>query len=355
MKPAGTTTHREAASEKPAGNGNDNTSPLHPDASDRTRGRRAEKPTEIPSKGWFDILWRTARQLSEDNLSIVAAGIAYYSFLAVVPALAAMIGIYALVANTGDITEHLAVLARTLPQEVMPLLEEQITRIASDDHKAGWSMVVGLALALFGSSKAATALIAGLNIAYDEEEKRGFFKLQGISLLFTVVGITGAVLVIGLLALLPSVLDHRPIGEGLATALAWLRWPVLMGLFIAALSAVYQFAPCRQTPKWSWVSPGAVVASILWVIGSAIFSIYVTKFGGYDKTYGSLGAVVVFLLWLYLNAYVILLGAELNAEMERQTVNDTTTGNPKPLGLRGAYAADTVGASRDQSSNSSAR
>jgi membrane protein len=349
LKPAAAT-RGSADSDKPSANAHDDAASPHSTAeTERARGRRAETPVEIPPNGWLDILFRTNRQLSEDNLSIVAAGVAFYTFLAVVPALAALIGIYALVADTNNISEHLAVLAHTLPREVMPLLDEQINRIASDDQKAGWSTIIGLALALFGTSKAITALIAGLNIAYDEEEKRGFFKLQGISLLFTLIGIIGAVVVIGLLALLPSVLDRFAMSEGLATALGWLRWPVLLGLFVISLSALYRFAPCRRAAKWSWASPGALTASLFWVIGSALFSIYVSRFGDYDKTYGSLGAVVVFLLWLYLSAYVILLGAELNAEMERQTLKDTTQGKPKPLGERDAYAADTVGISRRES------
>jgi membrane protein len=339
-----------ASFDKPSAQNHDNVARPHDTAkTERARGRQAETPVQIPPKGWLDILVRTNRQLSEDNLSIVAAGVAYYTFLAVVPALAALIGIYALVTDANNIAEHLAVLWRTLPREVMPLLDEQIKRIAADDHRAGWSTIIGLALALFGSSKAITALITGLNITYDEQERRGFFKLQGLSLLFTLIGIVGAAAVIALLALLPSMLDRLPMSAGLSTALGWLRWPVLLGLFVISLSALYRFAPCRRAAKWSWASPGAVTASVFWVIGSALFSIYVSKFGGYDKTYGSLGAVVVFLLWLYLSAYVILLGAELNAEMERQTLKDTTEGNPKPLGQRDAYAADTVGVSRRES------
>ena len=346
LKPAATS-DASADSDKPAAQNHDNiVSPDRGADMETARGRQAETPGEIPSKGWLDILFRTHRQLSEDNLSIVAAGVAFYTFLAVVPALAALVGIYALVADTQNIAEHLAVLSRTLPREVMPLLDEQIKRIAADDQKAGWSALIGLALALFGSSKAITALITGLNITYDEEEKRGFFKLQGLSLLFTLIGIVGAVIIIALLALLPSALEHIALSENLATTLGWLRWPALLALFVVSLSALYRFAPCRRAAKWIWASPGAVVASVFWVLGSALFSIYVSKFGGYDKTYGSLGAVVVFLLWLYLSAYVILLGAELNAEMERQTLKDTTQGKPKPLGQRDAYAADTVGISR---------
>jgi membrane protein len=310
------------------------------------RGRHADAPSEIPSRGWLDVLWRTNRQLAEDNLSIVAAGVAFYVFIAIVPALAAMIAIYALITDPGDIARQIEALARTMPREVMPLLDEQITRIASNDQAAGWSAVVGIAIALFSSSKAITALMAGLNIAYDEEEKRGFFKLQAWALFLTLVGIVGAVTVIGILAVLPKALEFAHISGGAEAAIMWLRWPALLALFVVALSAVYRFGPCRNPAQWKWVSPGAIVASILWVIGSGLFSLYVSRFGGYDKTYGSLGAVIVFLMWLYLSAYVVLLGAELNSEMERQTLKDTTKGEPEPLGKRDAYAADTVGKAR---------
>ena len=312
------------------------------------RGRHADDPTELTKKGWLDIFWRTKAQLDEDNLSIVAAGVAFYAFVAVVPCLAVAIAIYALMADASTLTQHLDMLSRVMPGEVMPMIEEQVTRIAQNNTAAGISAILGVLIALYSSSNATKALISGLNIAYDEREKRGFIKLGLTAIVLTLSMIAGVILVIGLITVLPAVLSRIGISGGAETALKILRWPLLIGIFMTGVAAVYRFGPCRQKPQWKWVSPGAIMASALWVIGSALFSLYVSKFGSYDQTYGSLGAVVVFLMWLYLSAYVVLLGAELNSEMERQTVKDTTDGAPKPLGERDAYAADTVGPEHEQ-------
>ena len=317
-----------------------------PDPCQPGRGRRAETPTQVPARGWVDVLWRMKTQMVEDNLNIVAAGVAFYAFVAVVPGLAATIAIYALFLDPTQLQSHFEVLAQVVPAEVMPILREQITRIAEDSQAAGISAILGIAIALFGSAKATKALMKGLNIAYDEHESRGFVRLNATAIGLTLAGIIGVLVVVTLVTVLPSILRNL----GLSTSSEWLlslgRWPVLIVLFMTALAVLYRIGPCRESPKWRWTSPGAVSAAVLWVLGSAAFSFYVSQFGNYQKTYGSLGAIVVFLLWLLLSAYVILLGAELNTEIERQTVRDTTTGEPQPRGGRGAYAADTVGPTR---------
>jgi membrane protein len=315
-------------------------------AGETGRGREAAKPTDIPARGWMDILKRTFQQLGEDNLSIVAAGVGFYAFTAMVPALAAMIATYALVADPGTVSQNIESLARVIPEQARPLLHDQLTRLSTDNEAAGWSAVLGIGIALFGAMKAVTALITGLNIAYDETERRGFVKLNLVAIALTFAAIFGAVLVIGLLTVIPPVLGMLAGGKMLQSVFEVLRWPLLAVLFVFGLSVVYRYAPCRDKPRWSWVSWGAGVASLLWLLGSGAFSLYVSKFGGYESTYGSLGAVVIFLTWLFLTAYVILLGAELDAEMERQTKRDTTAGPEKPMGQRGAYSADTLGEAR---------
>lgn len=315
---------------------------------DSGRGRTAESPRDVPKKGWLDILARTKHELDQDHLSIVAAGIAFYWFLAFVPALGAVLSIYAFIADPAQVSEHLNILAQVAPSEIIPLLKEQLSRLAAENKAAGISAVVSLLLALYGSSKAATALIQGLNITYSEEEKRGFLKLQAMALLLTLGGVVGAVAAIGLVAVLPSLLHHLHLGRAAEIGAAIARWPILIGGFMFALAVVYRYAPSRDEPKWKWVSWGAAVATGLWVLGSAVFSLYASTFGHYEKTYGSLGALVVFLFWLFLTAYVILIGAELNSEMERQTKKDTTSGPPAPLGQRHAYSADTVGPARGE-------
>lgn len=315
------------------------------------RGRQADAPTQLPKKGWWDVLWRTKQQLDEDNLSVVAAGVAFYGFVAVVPTLAVVIAIYALIANGQDISRHLDLLERVLPGEVMPLIQDQVTRIASDNTAAGISAILGILIALYSSANATKALITGLNICYDETEKRGFIRLNLVALCLTIAAAIGAVASLALVAVLPAVLGNLGLSSTSETLISWLRWPILLGLFMAGVAVVYRFAPSRDKAKWRWITPGAIIAGMLWLVGSGIFSIYVTKFGSYDKTYGSLGAVVVFLMWFYLTAYVVLLGAEFNSEMERQTSRDTTEGTEKELGQRGAYAADTVGPSKAQAGN----
>lgn len=327
----------------------ENVPPRQAETQEVERGRQADKPTEVPKKGWLDVLWRTKQQLDEDNLSIVAAGVGFYAFVAVVPTLAVVIAIYALVADAGDLGRHLDLLARVVPGEVMPMLQEQIKRITENNTAAGISAVIGVLLALYSSANATKAMITGLNIAYDEREKRGFVKLNLVALALTFAAIIGALAAVALVPVLPAALGSLGLSSRSESLISWLRWPLLVGLFLVGVATVYRYAPSRDKAQWKWVSPGALVAAALWIVGSALFSIYVTKFGSYDKTYGSLGAVVVFLMWLYLSAYTVLLGAELNSELERQTAKDTTDGQPKELGQRGAFAADTVGQSKEES------
>lgn len=312
------------------------------------RGRHAKTPGDVPAPGWLDILARTKQQLGEDNLTIVSAGVAFYAFVSVVPALVVVIALYGLISDPAKIADQITALAAVVPEEAVPLLREQMTRITSNNQAAGISAIVAILIAIYSSANATKALISGLNIAYDEEEKRGFFRLSGIAIILTVGGIVAAVVAVSLVAVMPSVLERLNITQGVETLLNWLRWPVLVGGFMAALAVLYRFGPSRHNAKWKWVTVGASLAAVLWLIGSGAFALYVAKLGSYDKTYGPLGAVVVFMMWLYLTALSVLIGAEFNSEMERQTVKDTTTGEPKPLGERGATSADTVGPSREE-------
>ena len=313
---------------------------------EQDRGRNAEKPTDVPKQGWLDVLSRTKQQLSEDNLSIVAAGVAFYGFVAVVPAIAVMVAIYGLIANPSQVAEHIAALSNVLPGEAVPLLKEQMVRIAGDSTTAGIGAIVGVIIALYSSANATKALITGMNIAYGEKEERNFLKLTAVAMGLTLAAIVGVILAVGLLAVLPTILDRLHLAGSVELMLNILRWPLVIGGFMAALAVMYRYGPDRDNAKWRWISPGAGIAALLWLVGSALFSLYVSKAGTYDEVYGPLGAVVVFLMWLFLTAFVVLIGAELNAELERQTAKDTTEGEWKPLGQRDAHAADSVGPSR---------
>ena len=318
------------------------------DAHEADRGRHAEKPQEVPPKGWLDILSRTGKRISTDNITIVAAGVAFYAFVAVVPALAATIGIYGLISDPAQVGGQVTAFARILPGEVLPLIEQQLKRITSNTNTASISTIVGLLIALYSSAGATKALIQGLNISYGEREKRSFIKLNLIALVLTFGAIIGALIAIALVAVLPAMLEHLSFGTKIDAVLNWVRWPILVAGFVGGLSVVYRYGPSREDAKWSWVSWGASAAALLWLAASGLFSLYVAKFASYDKTYGSLGAVVVFLMWLWLSALSVLIGAELNSEMERKPVKDTTEGQPAPLGDRGAVSADTVGPTRGE-------
>jgi membrane protein len=309
-----------------------------------SRGREASRPGEIPSRGWLDIAKRVKRQIKEDKLSIIAAGVAFYGLLAVFPGLVALVGIYGLVADPAQIERQMSAVSAMLPPQAAEVLLTQLHDLASTDRTAlGFGAIAGLLLALWSASAAVRTLMEALNVAYDEEESRGFIRFYGTALLLTLAGIVGVILAIGLVVALPAVLGLAGPSSVVDILLRIVRWPILALLAIVGFAVVYRYGPSRREPRWRWVSWGATVAVALWIVGSALFSLYVTRFGNYNETYGAAGAVVILLMWFLLSSYAILIGAEINAEMERQTRKDTTAGGDNPMGRRGAYAADTVG------------
>lgn len=314
-------------------------------AEEHDRGRHAHKPSEIPAKGWKDILKRVMKETSEDNISIVAAGVAFYLLIGIIPALAALISIYGLISDPAQVQQQFANFSAFLPGAVTDLLGDQMKRIASDTKTAGWGAVLGILIAIYGGSSALKAVVTGLNVAYEEHERRGFIKLTIITLLLTVGAVVTGIVAIGAIVALPAIFGFLGFGDNAALIANLIRWPLLAVLAIFSLSLLYRFGPSRKKPRWRWVTWGSTVATILWVVGSALFAFYAGHFANYNKTYGSLGAVVILLMWLYVSAFVVLLGAELNAQMELQTTKDSTVEPPKPMGARGAHAADELGES----------
>jgi membrane protein len=311
---------------------------------DRERGRQAERPQDIPKPGWRDIIWRTKAEITDDHVSMIAASIAFYGLLAIFPAIAAMISMWGLLFDPQQIAQQIKSVSGALPEEAAGIINDQAQAVAGGTGTGvSLAAVVGILLALYSASKGMQAMIEGLNIVYDEEEKRGFVKLTLMTLILTVGLIATMLVALGLIAVLPALLGNLGLGEVFRVVLTYARWPLLLVVALAGLAILYRYAPAREVPQWQWVSPGAVIATVLWLIGSIAFSIYVHNFGSYNETYGSLGAVVILLMWFWLSAFIVLLGAELNCEIERQTERDTTAGRPKPKGERGAYAADTVG------------
>ena len=313
-------------------------------ARQQARGRSAERPGSIPKAGWRDIFWRVWDQMSRDNLSIVAAGVAFYGLLALFPLISAIVSIYGLVADPQTVQQQVADLGGILPQDTRQIVDEQLTRVTASANTAlTVGVIFGLVLTLWSAGAGTKALIEGLNIVYGEEERRGFIKLNAVALGLTLGLILFMIVALALVAILPALIGSLGLPELVRESARWLRWPILALAFMIVLAALYRYAPSRSEPRWRWVTPGAVGATALWIIGSVLFSWYVSSFGSYNETYGSLAAVVVLMMWFWVSAYIVLLGAEWNAESEHQTERDTTTGRERPLGERGAYVADTVG------------
>jgi membrane protein len=305
------------------------------------RGRGAEHPRRIPLRGWRDIIVRVFRRLSEDHVDIVAAGVTFYAFVALVPALVSLVSLYGLISDPRDVHELVRLLRRVVPLEVRTFLLEQLDAIVRrPDVELGAGLVVGLLFALWSASKGLRALIEALGIAYREPEPHGFFRLYAMSILATLGSLVGGSIVLALLVALPLALRATSLPPDVQFAAQLLRWPLLAAVIMLSVATLYRKAPRRNRPRWRWVSWGAVFATTLWLVGSILFSAFVSRFGSYDETYGSLGAIVVTLLWLQFGVYAVLLGAELNAEMEYQTLVDSTVGPPEPMGQRGAYVAD---------------
>jgi len=306
-------------------------------------GADAATPTQIPAAGWKQIMKRAWQEQKDDNIGLLAAGVAFYAFTALFPALIAAVTVYGLVADPAQVEEQINSLSKTLPRDAASLIGDQLRTIASTSSGAlGLGLAASVLGALFSASGGVGNIIKAINIAYDEEETRGFVKLRGLALLLTLGAVVFLVVAVGLVAVLPPVLDSLGLGSFGKVAVLVLRWVGLVAFMMVALAVLYRYAPDRDAPKFRWVGLGAVVATLLWIAGSAGFSLYVSNFGSYGKTYGALAGVVVLLLWLYLTAFIVLLGAEINAESEQQTAKDSTKGPEQPMGQRRALKADTV-------------
>jgi membrane protein len=311
-------------------------------------GEEATRPTQIPPRGWFQVSKRAYAEAKADNVPVLAGGVAFFAFLALFPAMIAALTVYGLVADPAQVADQGGQLAALLPEAARPLVLDQLNAVAAGAGGAlGFGLIVSLLAAFWSASAGTMNLIKAINTAYDEDETRGFFKLRGIALLLTLGAIVFVVLAVALVAVVPVLFDALGLG-GFGLVLAQvLRWLLLVVLVVVALAVVYRIGPDRDSPRLAWVSTGAVVATVLWIVGSLLFSFYVSNFGSYNKTYGALAGVVVLMLWLYLTSYLVLLGAEINAESERQTARDSTAGPSVPRGRRGASAADDLAAERN--------
>ncbi len=319
-------------------------------ALDARIGRHAYVPTQIPWSGWKQVLRRTLTEMISDRIGLAAAGCAFYATLALFPAISMLVSVYGLAFDPQTVEPQMKVLKHLLPGPAYTLIADRIHILVSKDHGTlTISLIVSVLVTMWSSSAGTKSMLAALNIAYDEKEARSFLRFQATALGMTLGGILGAALTLALLVFLPAALDFVPEHFGMqlieqqTQLLIRLGSPVLMVLFVAAaFSLLYRFGPSRQEARWHWVTPGAIVSTALWLLASAGFSYYVGHVASYDVTYGPLGAVIGIMMWFFVTAYVVLLGAELNAELELQTAQDSTTGESKPLGSRGAFVADHV-------------
>lgn len=307
------------------------------------RGRDADAPRDIPAKGWKDVALRVKDEVKEDQVPLLSAGVAFYLLLALFPALAAVVSIYGLVADPAQVSQQVTDMTGTLPQEAQSLITDQLEKITQEQQGIGVTLAVSVVAALWAASSGVKHLIGAVNAAYDERETRKFLKLRGLSLALTLGAVVFATVAIGVIGVLPVLVDELPFGAAGQMLVQVASYVGLAVGFCVALAVLYRYAPDRDAPRWQWVSWGAVIATVLWIVGSVGFSVYVSNFGSYGETYGSLGAVIVLMLWLVVTAFAIILGAEINSELEAQTAKDSTVGHAQPMGTRGAVKADTLG------------
>lgn len=321
---------------------------LQETAQDDGRGRDADTPAEIPAKGWKDIVWRVYDGIQDDRVFLVAAGVTFYALLALFPATAAIVSLYSLFADASTINEHLRLVSGFLPDGALEVIGDQIKRIASNGQTTLGATFLGtLALSLWGANAGTKSVFDALNVIYKEREKRSFFQLTLRSLVFTLGSIVLVLVALAGIVVIPVALKLLGIPEDSGPALlALLRWPLLYLVVLFALACLYRYGPSRTHPQWRWVTWGSAIAGGLWIAASLLLSWYVANFGNYNATYGSLGAVIGFMIWMWVSTIIVLIGGEINAEMEHQTARDTTEGQRKPIGGRGATMADEVGEAR---------
>ena len=316
---------------------------LHTADRSEPRGRHAQTPAQIPRRGWRDVLLRVFHGISEDRITTISGGVTFFVLLALFPGLAGLISLYGLFADSSTIAQHLNSLDGILPEGGMQILRDQLQQLTSQPpQKLGFATLASLVISLWSANGGTKAIFEGLNAVYEEKEKRSFIKLNAISLGLTLGALAFVMASLLTITVVPTLLSFggRPM---MSEIVNYARWPVLLIVASLMIAVIYRFGPSRDQPQWRWISPGSVFAALAWVAASLLFSWYTSHFGSYNKTYGSLGAAVGFMTWIWISTMVILIGAKINAELEHQTAVDTTTGRPAPLGKRGARMADTVG------------
>jgi membrane protein len=308
---------------------------------EREAGRFATAPHQIPPGGWKTVLKRTGAGFLQDRVMAEAASITFFVLLALFPAIAALISVYGLFTDPAQIGAQLAALSGVIPGDGMQLIQGQIAALtAKGQGTLGFAAIISLLVSLWSANNGIKSLIGGLNVVYHEHEKRSFVKLTLVAFAFTIGTILFAIIALFAVVLIPILLNFLGLGFATAALINLLRWPAMFVVVSVMLSVIYRYGPSRNWARWQWVSWGGAAAAFLWIAVSLLFSFYVANFANYNKTYGSLGAVIGFMTWIWISSIIVLMGAELNAELEQQTERDSTIGPEKPQGERGAFKAD---------------
>ena len=281
-----------------------------------------KSPKKIKGSGWKQILIRVKDRIAEDHLTIVAAGVAFYSFLAIFPALITLLSIYGLAVDPQQAEQQITQLSGMMPEEAYSIIKERVENfLKTSGQTLGWGTALGILVSLWSANAGTKSLFMGVDIAYDTKNDRGLIKQNALTLLFTLGFIVTLVLSMALIVIFPAIVHLLSLPGTLESLVNWLRWPLLAAVVVVVFSLIYRYAPYRKAPEFKWVFVGAGVATLLWLIASWGFSFYVSNFGNYGEMYGSIAAVVILLLWLYLTSFIILLGAELNASIEAYAEN----------------------------------
>ena len=341
----GTNLHRMTLPERAAVSGTQKTPPIADNVdvhAEADRGRLAFRPGAMPLRGWRDVLIRAFGGVFEDRIFALAAGVAFYAVLAVFPAMAVTLSVYGLFADATSVASHLQLLAGVLPPGATEILAEQMTPLTQSRPVLGWTLAGSVIISVWSANAGVAAFFDALNVMYREQEKRPLWRFYATSLLFTLLAIVFLALALGAVVVFPVALNFFGWASSEKQIVALARWPFMYVILVLVLMVFYRYGPSRRRTQWRWVSWGSIIAGVLWIGVSMAFSRYVASFDGYNRRYGSLGAIIAFMVWLWLSSVTALLGAKIDAEAELQTVRDTTTGDERPLGQRGAYVADNL-------------
>jgi membrane protein len=318
-------------------------------ALEKNRGREADSPDEIPARGLKDVFWRVYAGVTQDRISLIAAGVTYYLLLALFPAASALVSIYGFVSDPVAIVDRITFLSSVMPADALNIFLDQLRALTTERNTTlSIALIGGLALALWSANNGMKALFEAMNVAYGEEEKRSIVRLNLISLLFTLGALLLAIVILFAMGVVPAVLRYLWLDRWTEIIIRIARWPVMMLFVTGGIMTLYRFGPSREPARLKWLTWGAAFSTVAWLAASIAVSFYLGNIADYNATYGTLGALIGFMVWTWISVIIVVVGAEINAELEHQTARDSTTGRPKPLGARGAYMADTVGERSDE-------